>query len=142
MRPGLAWVGVRGLAAYYLATPVFLVLDLALGWPVRAAGIEDVAWRTGYYGVLLALGFVCRRWPSSTPFVGMGESTVNLLLLMLAVLLPIWSAGDVILAGGEPDTGLILARTVNLLLAGSVLVWSFQRSASRVSGGSVHRGAL
>lgn len=134
MRSALAWTGLRGLAAYYLATPLFLVFDLALNAPVRVAGLDGLGLRVAYYGAAFLLGFACRRWPGAAPFIAMGESSVNLFLLMLAVLLPVWSAPDAILAGGEPDTGALAARTVNLALAGGVLVWAFHQNARRAGG--------
>lgn len=136
MRPALAWTGVRGLAAYYLASPLFLVLDLALAAPVRVAGVDGLGGRLAYYGGGFLLGLACRRWPAAAPYMAMAESGGNLLLLMLAVLLPVWSAPDVVLAGGEPDTGLILARTVNLALAGGVLVWAFHAHGRRARQGA------
>lgn len=74
-RPGLVW--------YYLATPVFALLDLV-------------------------------------------ESVVNLFLLLLSILLPIWSLPDQILTGGTGGLPRPQAL-VNALLAGTALIVAFHR---------------
>lgn len=122
------------IGLYYLLTPVFVVLDLA-GVVVRVP-LERPAARAVYYLVLIGLGLLCRAKPKVAPWVGMGESAVNLALLMAAVLLPVWGIGEVLAAGGEPiSSGELMARTVNLALAGGVLVWSFHRSQRAALGG-------
>lgn len=117
----------RGLTLYFLATPLFALVDVGWNVPVRVAGLEDEGARWAYYAGLMALGVVCRRWPSSVPWVGMGESVANLVLLLLSVLLPIWSAPDVILAGGEPTGLLDTAALGNVAVSGTALIASFHR---------------
>lgn len=116
------------IVAYYLATPVFAVADLLFGVPVRLAGIADAAHRLAYYVVVFALGILCRLRPTAAPFVGMTESTVNLLILLLSILLPIWSLPDALLAGAPLDAGLSGMALGNALLSGTALVVSFHRS--------------
>jgi hypothetical protein len=107
---------------FYLVTPVFAVVDWVWGVPARAAGIPDPGWRGGYYLLLMACWLLCRRVPESGPFVGIVESSVNLLLLFLAVLLPIWSAGE----GALPvDGGAALYGPgvwLNLAISGPLLI--------------------
>jgi len=55
----------------------------------------------------------------------MGESSVNLFLLLLSVLGPIFAAPGIIAAGGTPEISIGPGRLVNLMLAGIVLVMSF-----------------
>ncbi len=112
---------------YYLATPLFALLDLGFGVPVRVAGLHDPEHRAIYYALVIVAGLACWVRPAASPWVGMLESVVNLFLLMLAVLLPIWSLPDALAAGGElpaPLTGLALG---NVALSGTVLALSFQR---------------
>ena len=122
------------LTAYYLATPVFVVLDAMFGAPVRVASLSDPVERAVYYGVLMALGILCRTHPRVAPWVGMGESAVNILLLVLAVLLPIWSAPDVVLAGGTPESPFSRVSLVNFVLSGAALTWSFHRNQAAAAG--------
>lgn len=133
---------MRGLTAYYLATPLFALLDLGAGVSVRAAAIEGTAPRVAYYAVLVVLGVLCRIRPSVAPWIGMGESSLNLLLLILAVLLPIWGASDAVLAGGAlTGPEMIMERTMNLAIGGTVLVVSFHRSERRALGRGAGGGA-
>src|SRR5688500_12191586 len=78
------------LPLYHLATPVFALLDLGLGLPVRAVGLESPALRLVYYAVVFALGWVMRARPRLAPWLAMVESAGNLTLLMAAVLIPVW----------------------------------------------------
>jgi hypothetical protein len=116
------------LTAYYLATPLFAALDLGLSAPIRAVGVESPSARLGYYAATFALGWVMRARPALAPWLAMGESAVNLTLLMASVLIPIWSLGETLdfaAAGDLPH------RVLNLALGGSVLVYSFYRSQAR-----------
>lgn len=122
-----ASAGSVALVWYYLATPVFALLDLGFGLPVRVAGLADPFHRGLYYLALVAIGIVLQRRPVLAPWVGMGESVVNLFLLLLSVLLPVWSAPDRILAGEAPATLLSPERMVNVLVAGAALVMAFHR---------------
>ena len=122
------------VAAYYLVTPAFAVADLVFHAPIRVAGLTDPAHRLAYYAVVFALGLFCRARPEATPFVGIGESTVNLLLLFVAILLPIWSLPDQILSGGPVEGGLSGIKIANALLSGTALVVSFHRHQAVAAG--------
>lgn len=118
----------RLLAGYYLATPIFAVVDAAAGAPVRVSGFLPGWGRAAYYAALLVLGLLCRARPAAAPWVGMAESSVNLLLLLLGILLPVWSMTDAVLAGGPMEgAGLTPLAAGNALLAGGALVVSFHR---------------
>jgi hypothetical protein len=115
------------LVGYYLLTPVFALADVLAGISVRVAGLGAGGPRAVYYAVAFALGLFCRWKPTATPWVGMLESSGNLLLLLLSILLPIWTLPEVVLAGGEATAGLDTSGMVNALLAGAALVVSFHR---------------
>jgi len=115
------------LAGYYLATPLFAALDAVAGWPVRLAGFPDQGWRWGWYLLLFLLGLLCRARPRLAPLVGMGESSVNLTLLFLSILLPIWGMTEqVYQVAGPIAFGPV--RIVNVLLSGGALILAFHRS--------------
>jgi hypothetical protein len=116
------------LAVYYLATPVFAALDLLAGLSFRAVGLESPTYRGLYYAAALALGVAMRARPALAPWLAMGESAVNLTLLMAAVLVPIWSLGESLDPAGVAD---LPARVANLALSGSVLVYSFYQAQWR-----------
>ena len=116
------------LTAYYLATPLFAALDLGLSAPIRAVGVESPVVRLGYYAGTFALGWVMRARPALAPWLAMGESAVNLTLLMASVLVPIWSLGETSDAAALAD---LPSRVLNLALSGGVLVYGFYRSQAR-----------
>lgn len=116
------------VAVYYLATPLFAAADFLFGLPVRVAGLA-VPWQRGvYYAVVLLLGILCRVRPGAVPWVGMAESSVNLFLLLLGILLPLWSLPEALLAGGPLQAGLGPLAAANALVAGTALVVSFHRN--------------
>jgi hypothetical protein len=111
---------------YYLATPLFAALDLLVGVSVRAAGIASLPWRFVYYAFSFACWVLIRRRPAWLPAIGITEGSVNLLLLFLSVLGPIFAAPAIVAEGGTPDVAFGLGKLVNLLLAGSVLILGIQ----------------
>ena len=115
------------VVAYYLATPLFAVADFGFHFSVRVTALHAPAQRGAYYAVLFILGLVCRARPVAVPWVGMVESVVNLVLILLAILLPIWSLPDALLSGGSPEGPLTGYALGNAALSGLALVVSFQR---------------
>jgi len=78
----------RVIKGYYLATPLFLLLEFAFGLDVRVSSfISDPKWRLIYY----LLCFVCMGiilWkPGLTVEVGILESSVNLVFLFVGAAL-------------------------------------------------------
>jgi len=117
----------RLLRFYYLATPAFFLLDVVLHAPVRAAFLPDPAQRRAYYAFCLGCGLLTWARPHWTRPVVFFESCVNLLLLCLSVLLPIWSLVDTVdTAAGLPSFG--PTRLVNLVLSATVLLLAFYRT--------------
>lgn len=125
----------RLVVGYYLATPVFAVADVGLGLPVRVADVVPLAPRLAYYVVVFGLGFLCAARPRTTPWVGMGESVTNLVILLLSILLPIWSSFETVAAGGGMSGGLDAPGAANALLSGTALVVSFHRHQAAALGG-------
>lgn len=122
----------RNVALYFLAgTVAFLAVDLLLEAPIRVAALPDLPPRLAYYAFLGVLGVLSVRLPVLAPWLAAGESVVNLFLLLLSVLLPIWSLPEGVLAGGDPDTPLSAVGLLNVLLVGGVLIWTFHENARR-----------
>ena len=124
----------RVVTGYYLATPLFAVADLAVGVPVRVGEILPPGVRYAYYAALFALGLLCRARPGATPWVGMAESSTNLLILFLSILVPIWSVGDAWMAGAPAHVGLTPATGANALLAGGAMILSFRKNQEAALG--------
>lgn len=118
------------LRAYYLATPVFLLIDLLFHAPLRAAFLPEPGQRWAYYAFCLACGLAAHARPHWTRPIAFTESCVNLFLLALAILLPIWSLVDTIeTAAGPPAFGAV--RLVNVMLSASILLLAFYRNQPR-----------
>jgi hypothetical protein len=120
---------LRWIQGYYLASPLFFLIGLWWGWEVRVTFIPDPGWRFVYYLVLSGLGLLSHFRPVTAPWVALGESSLNLLLILLWILLPIYALpGDAMGAGpvGLPYTaGQVV---VNGLLAGSFFLVGFYRA--------------
>ncbi len=127
------------IQAYYLGTPVFWVLDVAFQAPIRAAALPDPGWRLLYYAFAMGCGILARWRPQLTPFVGLAESSVNLLLLVLSVLLPIFMLPAVVAEGGDVSLPFGPVQLLNVFLSGSMLVISFHHNQERIS--ALVRGA-
>lgn len=130
----LSWI--RG---YYLASPLFLLMGLWWGLEIRVVFIPDPGPRFLYYLALSALGLLAHYRPFAAPWVALGESTLNLLLIVLWILLPVYGLSDAVL-GPEPlpasvdldlpyTTGQVL---VNGLLAGSFFLVGFYKAQEEV----------
>ena len=86
---------------YYLATPAFAVADW-LGANVRATGLAGhPEWRAGYYVACTLAGVLLHLRPRWTATVGLTEASVNVLLLVLAVMLPYFDAVSAAASGDE-----------------------------------------
>ena len=86
--------GLRWIQGYYLASPFFFLFGLWWGVEVRVTFITEPGPRFLYYLVLSGLGLLAHFRPRSAPWVALGESALNLLLIMLWILLPIYSLAD------------------------------------------------
>lgn len=127
-RAKLTWLRI-----YYWVTPLFFVADAVWGMSVRASFLPRLDQRVAYYLFCLACAAVCQWQPTAAPVVGMAESAVNLFLLLLSVLLPIWQL-DPSLLGGESTLSLASpARLINVMLSGGMLIVSFQRNQAALA---------
>ncbi len=125
--------GLRWIQGYYLASPLFFLLGFWWGAEIRVTFIPDSGLRFLYYLALSGLGLLAHFRPASAPWVAMGESAMNLLLIMLWILLPIYALGDDVMGTGAlsvPYTPLEVL--LNGLLAGSFFLLGFYRAQGAV----------
>src|SRR5262249_45488477 len=94
-------------AVYYLATPVFALCDWIFHSNLRAAALDArPALKNAYYAVCTAAGVVTYWKPSLSRVVGLAESSVNILLLVLSFMLPYYALiGNFTGEQGAPFTG-------------------------------------
>ena len=114
------------LRAYYAATPLFALADFVFGASVRAAAFDArPGLRSAYYGLCvacLALSFARPAWSSA---VALAESSLNLLLLVLAVFLPYWALAEAVLDGRAVANPFSPGFVVNFCLAGAIWTAGF-----------------
>lgn len=117
------------LTAYYAATPLFALADW-LGANVRAAGLSGhPEWRVVYYIACLVVGALIVARPTWSAALSLIEASTNLLLLMLAVLLPYYDAVSTLAGGGSPALPPTTPQfIVNFLISGGVWVTQFHRA--------------
>lgn len=114
------------VSLYYLATPLFFFVDLLWQAPIRVSFVEDAGTRYAYYLFCMLCGGVCYRWPRIAPLVGLCESSLNILLLVLGALLPLYRLPEQILADEVVTNPITSTRIINFCLSGLILVISFR----------------
>lgn len=123
---------LRLIQGYYLASPLFLVLGLWWGWEVRVTFLPDLRQRFAYYVLLSALGLLTHFRPSSAPWVALGESALNLLLIMVWILLPIYALPGVAESGPIEVPYTARQVLVNGGLAGGFFLLGFYRAQGTI----------
>jgi hypothetical protein len=110
------------LRSYYFSTPLFVLADSLLGLDFRVSGLHAPGQRFAYYGFCMLCALLLWFRPRLSPLVGMGESSVNLTILMVSVMLPILRP-ELDAAGAY--TGLQGMNILNFSLTGGVLLAAF-----------------
>jgi len=114
-------------------SPLFFLVGLWWGWEVRVTFLPDLEARFLYYVALSALGLLAHFRPGTAPWVALGESTLNLLLILLWILLPIYALTENALETGATGVPYTPAEVlVNGLLAGSFFVLGFYRAQGAI----------
>ena len=121
---------VRLTVGYYLATPLFALLDFVWGVNVRAAGLEALRGpRYAYYALCLICGVVTYLAPSLTNIIGVAESSVNILVLMLGIIVPYYGMAEQVMSDRPVSNPVTAEHVVNFLISGFVWVSVFYRSS-------------
>lgn len=116
----------RLLVFYYAATIVFLMLDYGFNVNVRIAALEAYpGMRVGYYLVIFAC-FGLMLWrPSWATAIGVVESLVTLVALIMNMALRSMIVTDQML---ETGVGFVTtAEIINFVISGSIAWFSWQR---------------
>jgi hypothetical protein len=125
------------IAWYYLATPVFVLMDFVWGVNIRVSALDDTpALKYAYYALCLAFGGVTSMRPGLSSVVGVVESSLNVLLLVLGMMLPYYRMLETIAAGKDVTTNPYRPEMfVNFFLSAAVWVTAFYRSEAKLFGG-------
>jgi len=122
-RPNLS---SRVLVWYYLATPLFALIDFRGGMDLRAAFLHEYpALRLLFYAGLFALGLLASQRTRLAPVIALVESGANIGLLVISVF-----ATYVNTVSGLAETGNLAnpftpATIANLCLSAFVLLLSY-----------------
>jgi hypothetical protein len=124
----------RAIQAYFLATPLFAILDLVGGINVRIAFLDGgPVFRGAYYAVAFACGLAVMRWPARAPLVGLVESGVNIAWLILGAGIRYLGALDAAAAEDAlpraPFEGLEL---LNLVVSATILAVAYVAATARL----------
>ena len=124
--------GLQVIQGYYLASPLFFVMGLWWGWEVRVTFLPDLRHRFAYYVLLSALGLLTHFRASSAPWVALGESALNLLLIMIWILLPIYALPGAVESGPMEIAYTVREVLVNGGLAGSFFLVGFYQAEGAI----------
>jgi len=118
---------------YYYITPLFIVLDYLIGISVRVAVLDSMPlYKNLYYGFCILCGISMYALPRSTPIVALFESTINILLIVLAVFLPyiqvVMQFDNILESNWQAASVFTIPHIVNLILAGTVALFAFYGS--------------
>lgn len=125
--------GPRLLTIFYLATPAFLAMDLAFGVPLRVTALASPGLRYAYYAFSMGCGVATHTRPRIAPFVGLFESSLNLLMLVLSIMLPIFALSDQAFADEAFSVPFTPAMLGNVVLSGTILIASFHIHQAKIS---------
>ena len=111
------------LQIYYLATPVFFILYYFFDINLRLSipGANDY-WLYLYYLVVFIASFIVFKNITAGALFSLIESSINIFLLMLSVLMPVLNFG---LDPENSSIGFGLPELIHFLFAGSILLQSF-----------------
>ena len=117
------------VAIYYWLTPAFWALDVFFGANLRTAAFEGHSgWKAAYYLFCLGCGVALWLRPAWTRLVGLTESSLNILVLILGVMVPYFQLIDRLAAreaviDASPFT---IEKALSLLLSGAVCAIAFR----------------
>ncbi len=119
---------------YYLATPLFVLLDGAFGANVRIAALDgEPGWKYAYYALCLVCAGAVWSGVRRSTLLALAECSVNILLLCLGVLLPQYRLAEAILEGGTVENPLALGHVVNFAIAAGIWTLVFHAHLADLS---------
>lgn len=114
---------------------MFWAADGILGWNVRAAALEGhPAWKALYYLFCLGCGGLLWFRPKLTRLVGIAESSTNIVLLVVGMMLPYFQLIERLSVGGLPganESAFTVEKSLSFLASGLIWWVSFQWNLRR-----------
>ena len=124
--------GLRLVLAYYLATPIFWLLEVVFDWQFRVAFWAEPKWNAIYYSVLVILAVVAYVRPTWLALIALVESGGNIALHILSFAVPLFTLSDSVLQGRSATPDLSIGHVIGFLLAGLCMSLSFQTAVARL----------
>lgn len=114
------------LTYYYLGTPAFFLVDYFSDVNIRVNLPASYAfWEYVYFGVCFLFGFVSYNRQTLSSVFALIESSVNILLLVLSVMVPLWAIPLAVVDEQPYENPFTPAFLVNFVLSGAILLVSF-----------------
>lgn len=110
---------------YYFVTPLFFAVDLLFGvnFRITIPGSEGDTFYYLYIAACFILGSFVFKSPLSSSLFGLAESSINILLLLLSIMLPIFSLAENLDTMNSFSFG--TQEIIHFLIAGTILMLSF-----------------
>lgn len=124
--------GLRLVLTYYLASPLFWILQVIFGWQVRVGFLADSKWNTLYYCLLILCAVAGYLRPGWLAFIAVIESAVNIGIHIVSFAMPLFTLSDSVLQGQVTKPDLSVANLIGFLLAGLCMSLSFQTAIARL----------
>ena len=123
------------LRYYYAATLVFLVLDFVFNINVRVAFLEAwPGWRIAYYVACLALLGLMFRFPGWSALLGVAESLLTLVALILSMAVRVMVVTEDMIEAGR---GFVSTQElVNFVISGGIAWYAWQQRMRALAGNS------
>jgi len=114
------------VSGYYIATPVFIIIELLWGAGFRVPFIlANPFIRYSYYAVCLGCGAGCYLRPRAVPFIALFESTINVILVFVGYGIAVTTARLLVVETGEIPEILTVNAALGFFVSGSIAVFSF-----------------
>ena len=115
------------LQYYYLATPIFIVIDAVFGANIRVVALEHYPLlKYAYYIVCIGCGVIMRLSPRLSPVTALTESSINIFLLILGLLAPYYQLVSQLSSERMVETDVITSQLVtNFIISGAAWGISF-----------------
>ena len=119
----------RLLQFYYLATPLFIFVGWLFEMNIRVTipGGSDSQYYI-YYGICLVASVLTLKSDLLAALIALLECSVNILLLLLSVLWPLYHLGDQITEGNNGAFVFGTAELVHFGIAGTILAIAFYQN--------------
>ncbi len=122
------------LSGYYIATPVFIIIELLWGAGFRVPFIlANPFIRYSYYAVCFGCGAGCYLRPRAVPFIALFESIINVTLIFVGYAITIAAARMSVMETGEAGEILSDNAMLGFFISASVAIFSFHYCENAVS---------